>query len=293
MRKAVRSLGILAAAVACCASATQTGLLSGSDLMVGYYGRPGAVSLGVLGQHSTEELVPILKARADEYAQVSGKKNVTPAFHLIYGLASPHPGRDEDFILNLPDEKVMEYVAAAQRHGFAVIIDSQLGLLTPAEAVKPALKFLKHPNVHLAIDPEFAVAGLEVPPGEVIGHISGEDVNQVQSAMTDYLRENDIKERKILIVHMFTNDMVEEKHKIKKFEQIDLVFNFDGHGTPPVKVHIYNKLYSADAAAKSAGGFKLFFRKDKPSMMTPQQVLGIDPVGRRKIDHPPKYINYQ
>lgn len=268
-------------------------LPSGSELMVGYYGRPGAASLGVLGQYSIEELVPKVKAKADEYARVSGNQHVTPAFHLIYGLASSQPGRDKDYILPLSNEHVMAHVDAARSHGFAVIIDLQLGELTPVEAVKPALGYLRHDNVHLAIDPEFEVSGLDVRPGKVIGHVTGEEVNQVQFAMADYLNENGIKENKILIVHMFTQNMVQEKEKIRKHDQIDLVMNLDGHGSPGLKVNIYNQLYTAAVASKAAGGFKLFFREDKPSMMTPKQVLGMDPVGKTRIKEPPRYINYQ
>jgi hypothetical protein len=36
-----------------------------------------------------------------------------------------------------------------------------------------------------------------------------------------------------------------------------------------------------------------FFLEDKPSMMTPKQVLGMESVGNTKIKEPPKYINYQ
>jgi hypothetical protein len=264
-----------------------------NELIVGYYGRPEAASLGVLGQYTIEELMPKIKAKAGEYGQITGNQNVTPAFHLIYGLASSEPGRDKDYILPLSNEKLMEYINAAQSNGFAVIIDLQLGGLTPVEAVKPVLKYLKYDNVHLAIDPEFEVNGLDVRPGKVIGHISGEQINQVQSAMTDYLNENGIGENKILIVHLFRESMVKNKEMVKKYDKIDLIMNLDGHGSPKLKVDIYNDLYTADISAKIAGGFKLFFREDKPSMMTPKQVLGMEPVGDTKIKEPPKYINYQ
>jgi hypothetical protein len=274
-------------------SAAQQQLPAGEQLMVGYYGRPGAGSLGVLGQYSIEELMPKIKAKADEYAKISGEKNVTPAFHLIYGMASSSPGKNKDYILPLSDEKVMAYINAAKTKGFAVIIDLQLGGLTPVEEVKAVLKYLQYDNVHLAIDPEFEVQGLDVRPGKVIGHITGEEVNQVQAAMSGYLKKNSIKEKKILIVHMFTKNMVKDKASIKTYENIDLIMNLDGHGSPKLKVYIYNSLYTADAASKMAGGFKLFFHEDKPSMMTPKQVLGLEPVGTAKIKEPPKYINYQ
>jgi hypothetical protein len=291
--KSLACISILVATCLVSMPARAQQLPSGADLMVGYYGRPGAASLGVLGEHSIEDLVPLVKAKAEEYAKASGGKRVTPAFHLIYGLASSDPGRDKDYLLPLSKDKVMRYIDAGKRHGFAVILDTQLGEHPPAEAVKPLLAYLQHANVHLAIDPEFEVNGLDVRPGKVIGHISGEQVNQVQSAMADYMKEHGIQESKMLIVHMFTEHMVGEKPKIEKHDRIDLVTNLDGHGSPGLKVKTYNSLYSADLAAKSAGGFKLFFREDKPSLMTPRQVLGMDPAGKSRIQRPPRYINYQ
>jgi hypothetical protein len=284
---------ILMAALVVPQAALAQQLPSGNDLMLGYYGRPGAGSLGVLGQSSIEELVPKVKAKAEEYERASGNRKVTPVFHLIYGLASSEPGRDKDYLLPLSDEKVMAYIDAAKTHGFAVIIDSQLGELTPMEAIKPVLKYLKYENVHLAIDPEFEVNGLDVRPGKVIGHVTAEEVNQVQSAMTDYLTQNGIEGSKMLMVHSFTPHMLKDKEKLKKYEKIDLLMNLDGHGSPRLKVNIYNQLYTKAISSKMAGGFKLFFKEDKPSLMTPKQVLGMEPVGSTKINVPPQYINYQ
>lgn len=271
----------------------QQKILSDIDLMVGYYGRPDAPSLGVLGQHSIEDLVPIIRAKTNEYAKITDYNNITPAFHLIYGLATYEPGSDKDYVIPLSKEKVMRYINAANNEGFAVIIDMQLGKLTPLEAVKPVLPYLKHENVHLAIDPEFEVKSLDVPPGKVIGHISGDDINQVQSAMKEYMKENNIAGSRILIVHMFRKSMVKEPETVKNFENIDLIMNLDGHGSPQLKVDIYNGLYSEVAAERVAGGFKLFFQEDKPSMMSPKQVLGMEQVGNTKIKEPPQYINYQ
>jgi len=274
-------------------SSAQEQLPASTNLMVGYYGRPGAASLGVLGQYTIEELMPKIKEQAAEYAKIAGDKNVIPAFHLIYGLAASEPGQDKDYILPLSNEKIMEYINAAKSNGFAVIIDSQLGGMTPIEAVKPVLKYLQYENVHLAIDPEFEVYGLDVRPGKVIGHITGEEINQVQSAMMDYMKKNGVVEDKILIVHMFRKSMVTEKEKVKEHDKIDLIMNLDGHGSPKLKVDIYNGLYTEAVSSKIAGGFKLFFKEDKPSMMTPKQVLGIEPVSGTKIKEVPKYINYQ
>ena len=268
--------------------------ISSNEIIVGYYGRPGAPRLGILGQHSIEELTPLVQARAAEYGQLNSDWTVTPAFHLIYGLAAADPGRKKDYILPLSHDKLMQYINAARSSGFLVFIDTQLGAMTPVEAVKPVLQYLEYDNVHLAIDPEFEVNGLDVRPGKVIGHVTAEEVNQVQKAMSDYLAENGIEGNKILMVHSFTDGMVQNKPAIEANDRIRLILNLDGHGSPQLKVKMYNRLFTQHSASKNiAGGFKLFFQEDKPAMMTPGQVMALDPVGKSKIGVPPTYINYQ
>ena len=270
----------------------QTGW-SGEELIVGYYGRPNAKSLGVLGQYSIEDLTPIIQKKADEYDKINGDQSVIPAYHLIYGLATGDPGRKKDYLLPLSEAKLMKYINAAEKNGFIVIIDTQLGAETPLEAVKPVLKYLKYKSVHLAVDPEFEVNGLDVPPGRKIGHISGDQVNEVQTAMLDYMNENDINGKKILMVHSFTQGMVTDKDKIELNDKIDLIMNLDGHGSPALKIKVYNSLFTARSASRAQGGFKLFFQEDKPSIMTPSQALGLESADGKKLAEKPTYINYQ
>jgi len=122
---------------------------------------------------------------------------------------------------------------------------------------------------------------------------SGEQVNQVQSAMLDYMNENNSNSKKILMVHSFTEGMVTDKDKIELNDQIDLIMNLDGHGSPALKTKVYYDLYTARVASRIPGGFKLFFQEDKPSMMTPSQALGLESVDGKKLAEKPTYINYQ
>ncbi len=264
-----------------------------NELIVAYYGRPGVKSLGVLGQHSLESIIPIIKSKANAYKKASGNQNVVPAFDIIYGLAAADPGRSGNYLISLSSKKLMPYINASKKHGFATFIDTQLGKMTPLQAVQPILKYLQYENVHLAIDPEFEVHGLDLRPGKIIGHVTGHQINQVQAAMTDYLNKNGIKEKKILLVHMFRHTMVTNKDDLKTYDQIDLVFNLDGHGSPRLKVDIYNNIYKKRIAHEVAGGFKLFFDEDKPRLMTPKQVLGLEAVNGVKMKEMPKFINYQ
>jgi len=115
---------------------------TGDELIVGYYGGPDAKSLGVLGQHTIEELTPLIQAKADEYDKINGDQQVIPTYHLIYGLATGDPGRKKDYLLPLSEAKLMKYINAAEDNGFLVIIDTQLGAETPVEAITPVLKYL-------------------------------------------------------------------------------------------------------------------------------------------------------
>ena len=262
-----------------------------NELIVAYYGRPGVKSLGVLGQHSIETLKPIIKKKAREYAKVTGR-HVKPGFDIIYGLAAAAPGPRKDYIIHLNSKKLVPYINAAKNEGFVVFIDTQLGKHTPQDAIHHVLKYLKYPNVHIAIDPEFEVSNLSVRPGKKIGHITGEWINQVQAIMDKYMREHGISEKKMLVIHMFRHSMVTNKTHVKHYKNIDLIMNLDGHGSPKLKIDIYNAIYRKAAADKVAGGFKLFFNEDHP-MMTPKQVMGITPVQGAKVKYPPKFINYQ
>lgn len=264
-----------------------------NEMIVAYYGRPGVKSLGVLGQHSLEAIIPMIKKKANAYKKASGNQNVVPGFDIIYGLAAATPGHDGDYLLPLSSKKLMPYINASKKHGFVTFIDTQIGKMTPVQAVKPVLKYLQHKNVHLAIDPEFEVHGLSVRPGKVIGTITGHQVNQVQAAMSDYMKKHGIKEKKILVVHMFRHTMLKNKNDLKDYGNIDLIFNLDGHGSPKLKTDIYNAIYTKRVEHEVAGGFKLFFAEDKPRLMTPKEVLGLKSVNGVKIKEMPKFINYQ
>ena len=78
----------------------------------------------MFGQYSLEKLIPVVQAKANEYKKTTGNQNVVPGFDIIYGLAAADPGRDKDYIIPLSSKKLMPYIDAAQKHGFAVFIDT-------------------------------------------------------------------------------------------------------------------------------------------------------------------------
>ena len=268
-------------------------LPSGYNMIVALYGRPHTKTLGTLGQQPLAQTIEKAKAKAKLYENAWGSgKHVTPGFDLIYEMATSSPGKDGKYVIRLSEKVLQEYIAAAQKHGIAVFIDVQLGKRTPAQSVKPLLKYLKYDNVHIAVDPEFSVDNLSVRPGKKIGSITGPQINAVQDMMRDYIKANGIQDDKILLVHMFTEHMVTQKKAIRYTDRVHLVMHLDGHGSPALKIKTYNGLYTDARASKVVGGFEVFYKQDKP-MMTPKQVLGLEPVGNKKVRDMPRVITYQ
>ncbi|WP_297525245.1 hypothetical protein [Sulfurovum sp.] len=263
------------------------------NMIVAYYGRPHVKTMGILGEYPISTVIQKVKARARQYEKALGNgQHVTPGFDLIYEMATTSPGKDGKYVITLSEKKLMEYIHAAQENNMVLFIDVQLGKKSPAQAVKPLLKYLKYKNVHIAVDPEFSVDNLSVRPGKKIGSITGPQINAVQDLMSAYLRDNHIEEDKILLVHMFTENMVRDKKAIRYTKKIHLAMHLDGHGSPALKIKIYNGLYTEARAAKVVGGFKVFLKADHP-VMTPRQVLGLEPVGKSRVKDMPKIITYQ
>lgn len=268
-------------------------LPSNYNMIVALYGRPHVKALGTLGYQPLEQTIQKAKEKAKLYEKALGNgEHVTPGFDLIYEMATSEPGANGKYVITLNEKVLLEYIRAAQKNGIVVFIDVQLGKKSPAQAVKPLLKYLKYDNVHIAVDPEFSVDNLTVRPGKKIGSITGTQINEVQHIMSDYLKSNGIKEEKILLVHMFTEHMVTDKKAVKYTDRVHLVMHLDGHGSPALKIKTYNGLYTDTRASKIVGGFKVFYKQDKPRM-TPRQVLGLEPVQNKKVKDMPKVITYQ
>lgn len=270
--------------------------ISKNELLIGFYGRPNTKSLGILGENNINILVSKMKKKQAYFENSISENvniNIKMAFHIIHSLATKDPGRRNDYLLNIPEKSILKYINRAQKENFEVILDVQLGVKTVDEAIQPLLKYLKYDNVHIAIDPEFKIPKhRRYPPGKFVGHIYANELNKAQESISNYLTKNKLAGKRKLIVHMFKHRMLRKKEEVKIFDNIQLVYNIDGHGSKHSKVQIYNNLYSKKESSKAISGFKIFYKTDKKPLMTPKQILGFDSVGKRKIQIQPYYINY-
>jgi hypothetical protein len=117
-------------------------------------------------------------------------------------------------------------------------------------------------------------------PGTNLGQITGPQVNWLQARMEQIARATG--QRKLLVIHQFDDRMIEQKERILNYPLVDLVWDADGFGSASPKIGDYIQ-YSGETGFEY-GGFKIFYRYDA-SVMTPEQVLALDP--------PPILVIYQ
>jgi hypothetical protein len=247
-------------------------ILLNNDVLA-FYGHPLSKNMGILGRYSIQELDSRLSALAEEYAAVNGGRGVKKAFYIIYGTVWP---KGEIGILK--DETLIQYIEYAQAHDILVFIDHQIGRYDPINSLKQMLPYLRYPNVHLALDPEWRTA----KPMQEIGTIRAEEINQAQQVMEDYILENQIPGERMLVIHQFNWRMISSREQVNAgFKRVRLVHCADGFGSPQMKRSSY--AYNAAAFSMPIKGFKLFYNFDIPGagydnpLLSPQEVYALNP----------------
>ncbi|MBN8192014.1 hypothetical protein JI667_07635 [Bacillus sp. NTK074B] len=248
--------------------------------LVTYYGTPASKHMGILGQLEPEEYIKKLKEQAQVYSDLDPERPAVPTIELITTMAQNAPGKDGDYVQMTSEENIETYVKLAEKHDALVLLDIQLGTDTVMNQVKMVEKWLKHPNVHLAIDTEFHVAQGE-KPGEDLGEVDGRDIQEAVEYISELAEKNNLPD-KLVLVHQFTGPVLFNKDAIEPTENVEVAINFDGWGAAADKQALYRR-YIRDEPAQY-GAFKIFYEKDVP-VLTPEEVLKMDPS--------PAVVNYQ
>ena len=256
------------------------GALLPDHLIVAFYGNPKSQRMGILGQIPPDEMLPRLEQTAFEWAKADRGRKVVPALHVVVTVAQEKPGRDGKYRMRHSDEMVEEVLGWAQQRRWIVFLDVQIGQSNVAGELPHLVKYLKRPDVHLALDPEFAMKP-GVIPGDRVGSLDAADVNHAVQLLGGLVDQHDLPP-KLLVVHRFSRGMLTNYAKIKLDPRVQVVIDMDGFGTPVIKQDAYQSFIAAEPVQFT--GFKLFYKKDRP-LMTPHQVLGLWP--------PPVYVQYQ
>jgi len=241
--------------------------------------------MGILGEYPPDEMLRRLKVELKKWQDADPTIPVVPALHYIAVTAQGSPGKDGKYRARMPFKQIDSILHIAARINALVFLDIQVGFSNVQAEVPTLEKYLKMPNVHLGIDPEFSMKGGE-KPGSVIGTYDAADVNFVTNYLAKLVKENNLPP-KILVVHRFTQKMVTNYKQIKLQPEVQVVMDMDGWGAQARKRSTYQSFIWREPVQFT--GFKLFYKNDfreaGSRIMTPEEVLKLKPR--------PIYIQYQ
>jgi hypothetical protein len=261
------------------------GALLPFNRIVAYYGNFYSKGMGVLGQYPEDIMLQKLAAEVKKWNEADPSTPVVPAIDYIAVTAQLSPGAAKKYRLRMPDSQIDKAIAIADKIHGIVILEIQPALSTFQIEIPVLEKYLKMPQVHLALDPEFSMKS-GARPGTEIGTVSSVDVNWAANYLANLVRANNLPP-KILIVHRFTRPMVTGYQNITPLPEVQIVMDMDGWGSPAKKNGTYKNIVAHEPVQFT--GFKLFYRNDlkAPStrMLTTTDLLGLSPQ--------PSFIQYQ
>jgi hypothetical protein len=191
-----------------------------------------------------------------------------------------HPGPDGKYRLRSSDSLIARVASWAEKRGWLLFLDVQVGLSTVPEELPHLLPWLRKPWVHLALDPEFAMTKGRLP-GKYIGTLDARQVNYAIGVLAKLVDEEHLPP-KVLVVHRFTEKMLTGYQEIVTDPRVQVVIDMDGFGPPTLKKNIYD--YVVTRRPVQFAGLKLFYKNDHP-MLSFSDILALWPV--------PLYIQYQ
>jgi hypothetical protein len=240
--------------------------------------------MGILGELPKQEVLDKLQKEVKAWEEADTFMQVQPALHYIAVTAQGSPGTANKYRLRMPFSQIDSVLKMAEKINAIVFLDIQVALSTLQDEVPQLEKYLKLPNVHLGIDPEFSMKGGQ-KPGTVIGVFDAADINYAAEYLQKIVKENNLPP-KILVVHRFTQGMVKNYKSIKTLPEVQIVMHMDGWGFPAKKINTYKQFIYKEPVEYT--GFKLFYKNDTKGngrLLTPQELLKLKPQ--------PVYIQYQ
>ncbi len=253
--------------------------------IIAFYGNLYSKKMGILGEIPKAEMLKKLQGEVANWQAADSTVQAVPALHYVAVTAQGLPGKDNKYRLRMPFKQIDTIVSWAKEINALIFVDIQVGHSTVKEEVPPLEQYLKLPNVHLGIDPEFSLKNGE-RPGSKIGTMTAEDINDAIDFLVTVVRKNNLPP-KVLIVHRFTQGMVTGYQKIKTVPEVQVVMDMDGFGTKVLKRSTFLRYIFKEPVQFT--GFKLFYKNDNKAnttgMYTPAELLKFTPR--------PIYIQYQ
>ncbi len=254
--------------------------------VVVYYGNLHSKKMGALGEYAPAEMWSRLDQEVKRWEKADPSTPVQPGLHYIAAVASGTPGKDGKYINRMGNKQIDSVLKIAKmKPNTIVFLDLQVALSTIKDELPHIAEYLKLPNVHLGIDPEFSMKDGSIP-GKRIGTYDAADINYVSNYLADIVKQHNLPP-KIFVIHRFTRKMVTNSAQIKLRPEVQIVMHMDGWGEPELKKGTYRHFIQSEPVQFT--GFKLFYKNDLKKapnrLMTPDELMKLRPI--------PIYIQYQ
>jgi len=253
--------------------------------IIAYYGNFYSKQMGVLGEYPEDEMLAKLNTERAKWERADPETPTIPAIHYIAITAQQGPGPNGTYILRMPEDQIQNAIRIADKVEGIAFLDMQIGLSNLKTELPLLEKYLALPNVHLGLDPEFAMRKGHLP-GKMIGTFDAVDINYAIDTLARLVNENNLPP-KVLVIHRFTTSMMTNYQNIKSVPEVQVVIHMDGWGAPSLKFGTYRIVVTPEPV--EFAGFKIFYKNDLKQppnrLVTPEELLDLRPR--------PIYIQYQ
>ncbi|HEY4013904.1 MAG TPA: hypothetical protein VGM06_11245 [Polyangiaceae bacterium] len=249
--------------------------------LVGFCGTPGAPALGEL-QGNLPAKAKELEAKAAAYGE---DRKTMPVFELIAVVVQGWPGLDGKYRRRVDDSVVDAYLRAARASKALLLLNIQPGQSDFLTETKTFEKYLREPDVGVALDPEWAMKPKQ-RPGQFFGQTTGAVISDVAAYLSTIVKENNLPE-KVLVFHQVNREVVKDETTVTAPPGVVVIKSIDGLGPVHAKIVTYDYLMKILAQGVHPG-FKLFFDEDTRNggrLMAPSEVLALTPR--------PEYVMYE
>lgn len=247
-----------------------------SHRVVSLYGAPQMKGT-ILGRLSPFQAWRQVRTETERYRFPRDRPPIR-AFELVVTIATADRGRDGLYRFRQSQSTIATYLRAARRARARLVLDIQPGRSPFPSEVRALERWLREPDVDLALDPEWNVGRYGVP-GRTDGSVDAKTVNGVSYQLARLMRRYRLPQ-KLLVIHQFRRASVRYESQIRRRQAVATTLSFDGIGRPSAKVAGYEALSSS----RLFNGLCLFYRLDRP-LMSPSSVMRLDPR--------PNYVVYQ
>jgi hypothetical protein len=237
--------------------------------MVGLYGNGSGPALGALGEQSPEESATRVAELGNTWKGFG--RPVLGTFEFIATTAQAAPGGDGLYRNRATEADIQRYLDVARANGLYLVLDIQPGRSDFLTETKVYEKFLKEPNVGIALDPEWRLGPGQIP-GVSIGSVRAAEVNQVSEYVAKIVADNHLPE-KLFVIHQFQVRMIPDRDLVVNRPGLATTFHMDGFGSKSEKLATWG---FTQAKAPFHNGFKLFLRQDT-NLFSPTEVMSLKP----------------